>query len=80
AYYEDYDLAGRIMEASTTRDYQLGMLDTTLINDPFLAPVHNSRVYKRLVRKIELDDFWRENGFPPYCQPIGEDDFACKQD
>jgi len=77
AYYEDYDLAGRIMEEGSTRDYQLGMLDITLINFPFLAPVHNSGVYKRLVKKIGLYDFWRENGFPEYCRPVGEDDFAC---
>ena len=79
-HYEDYELAARIMEAGSTRDYQLGMLDITLINFPFLGPVHNSGVYKRLVRKIGLDDFWRENGFPPYCKAIGEDDFACNTD
>ncbi|MEE2525947.1 tetratricopeptide repeat protein [Hyphobacterium sp. HN65] len=24
-----------------------------------------------------LPDFWREHGFPPQCQPVGEDDFEC---
>ena len=79
-YYEDYDLAGKILEAGSSRDYQLGMLDPTVISDPFLAPVHNSGAYKRLVKKIKLYDFWRENGFPPYCKPVGDDDFACNQD
>ena len=77
AYYEDYDLAGRIMEAGSNRDYQMGRLDITLINFPFLSPVHNSGVFKRLAKIIKLVDFWHKNGFPPYCQPIGEDDFAC---
>ena len=79
AYYEDHDLAARIMEAGSTRDYQLGMLDITLINFPFLSPIHNSGVFKRMAKKIKLVDFWYENGFPPYCRPIGEDDFACNQ-
>jgi len=80
AYYADYDLAGKIMEEGANRDYQLGRLDTTLINFPFLSPVHNSAAYKRLARKTRLGDFWRANGYPPYCQPVGEDDFACGQD
>ena len=76
-FYGDYDLAGKIMEAGITYDDRLGLLDLTYINYPFLGPLHNSEVYKRLVRKTNLDDFWRENGFPGYCRPIGEDDFVC---
>ena len=77
AYYGDYDLAEKIMEAGTLQEDIKGTLDTSWLNYPFLNPLHNSDVYKRLVKKTNLDDFWRENGFPRYCRPIGEDDFAC---
>ena len=77
AYYEDYDLAGKIMEAGAIREEQVSSLDMASNNFPFLNPVHNSDAYKRLVRKARLDDFWRENGYPEYCKPVGEDDFVC---
>ncbi len=77
AYYGDYDLAERIMEAGTLHDEQLGLLDTSWFNYPIINPLHNSEPYKRLIKRIKLDAFWRENGFPINCRPIGEDDFAC---
>ena len=77
AYYEDYELAGKIMEAGAIREEQVSSLDMASNNFPFLNPVHNSDAYKRLVRKARLDDFWRENGYPEYCKPVGEDDFVC---
>ena len=77
AFYGDYDLAESIMEAGALQEDKKGTLDTSWVNYPFLNPLHNSDAYKRLVKKINLDDFWRENGFPRYCRPIGEDDFAC---
>jgi len=77
AYYEDYELAGKIMEAGAIREEQVSSLDMAFTNFPFLNPVHNSDAYKRLVRKARLDDFWRENGYPEYCKPVGEDDFVC---
>jgi TolB-like protein/Tfp pilus assembly protein PilF len=78
AYYGDFDLAGKIMEAGALHDERVSSMDLTFINYPFLGPVHNSGAYKRLVRKIGLDDFWRESGYPEYCKPVGEDDFVCK--
>ncbi len=32
---------------------------------------------KRLIRELGLPEFWRENGFPPQCRPVGDDDFEC---
>jgi len=78
AYYGDYDLAARIMEAGALRDERVSSMDMSFANFPFLSPVHNSEAYKRLVKKTGLDDFWRENGNPEYCRPVGEDDFVCK--
>ncbi len=77
AYYGDYELAEKIMAKGTRLDEELGVLDTTWFNYPIINPLHNSKPYKNLVRRIELDDFWRESGFPMNCRPIGDDDFAC---
>ncbi len=78
AYYGDYALAERIMDVGTRVDEKLELLDTTwFINYPIMSPIYNTGPYKRLVRRINLDDFWRVNGFPINCRPIGEDDFAC---
>ena len=77
AYYGDYDLAEEIMVAGTALDQQLGILDTSWFNYPIINPLRNTESYKNLIRRINLDDFWRENGFPANCRPIGEDDFAC---
>jgi TolB-like protein/Tfp pilus assembly protein PilF len=77
AYYGDFELAEKIMEKGTQLDEKLGVLDTTWFNYPITNPLRNSAPYKNLVRRIDLDDFWREHGFPKNCRPLGEDDFAC---
>ncbi len=77
AYYGDYALAEKIMDAGATTDLQSGLIDSTWLNYPALVPLHNSEPYKRMIRNINLDDFWRENGFPANCRALGEDDFAC---
>jgi len=77
AYYGDYKLAEKIMEKGIKLDEQLGVLDATWFNYPIINPLRNTTPYKNLVRRINLDDFWRANGFPVNCRPIGDDDFAC---
>jgi len=78
AYYGDYALAEKIMDVGSRVDESLGLVDTTwFINYPIMSPIYNTEPYKRLVRRIKLDDFWRENGFPINCRPVGDDDFAC---
>jgi Tfp pilus assembly protein PilF len=77
AYYGDYELAEEIMVAGTALDQHLGILDTSWFNYPIINPLRNTESYKDLVRRINLDDFWRDNGFPANCRPIGDDDFAC---
>ena len=77
AYYGDYEMAEWILETGSLLDEELSILDTTWFNYPILNPLHNSAPYKQLVQRIKLDEFWRENGFPTSCRPIGDDDFAC---
>ena len=77
AYYGDYELAAAMLEKGTLYDDKLGLLDTTWFNYPIISPLQNTDAYKRMVKRIKLDQFWRENGFPINCRPLGEDDFAC---
>jgi TolB-like protein len=32
---------------------------------------------KRWMVELGLPEFWRKNGFPPQCKPVGKDDFVC---
>ena len=77
AFYGDYELAEDIFDIGTNYDARQGILDTTWFNYPIINPLRNSAAYKRLVRTIKLDRFWRESGFPVSCRPIGDNDFAC---
>ena len=77
AYYGDYALAEQIMIMGAALDQGLGTLDTSWFNYPIINPLRNTESFKGLLRKINLDDFWRTNGFPNNCRPIGDDDFAC---
>ena len=79
AYFGDFELAAEIIDASVRyqSQSQLTPLDTNFLNFQFLSPLHNSEVYKNLVKNLNLEDFWRKKGFPNYCKPIGADDFEC---
>jgi tetratricopeptide (TPR) repeat protein len=44
---------------------------------PAYAPVRKTERFKALVRKMGLVDYWRARGWPEYCRPDGDDDFAC---
>jgi TolB-like protein len=77
AYYGDYELAEAIFDRGTSYDESLELLDSTWFNYPIISPLHNTEAYKRLIKRVRLDEFWRESGFPINCRAIGEDDFAC---
>jgi len=44
---------------------------------PYPLEFRNSPHRKRLMREIGMPEYWRKHGFPPQCQPLGEDDFEC---
>jgi TolB-like protein len=77
AYYGDYDLAETIFDKGTLVDNGSTLLDTTWFNYPIIRPLQNTVAYKRLIKRIRLDDYWRLNGFPANCRAVGNDDFAC---
>jgi len=78
AYYGDYDLAETIMSLGARIEEEYGDVhDTSWLYYSILSPIHDTEAYKSIIRKNGLDDFWRENGFPSSCKPVGENDFAC---
>lgn len=44
---------------------------------PLFAPARALPVFKELVRKHRLPEYWRSHGWPDVCGPIGADDFQC---
>ena len=44
---------------------------------PGLADFRASPHRNRLIRELGIDVFWRSQGFPPQCRPVGEEDFEC---
>ncbi|MCK7592719.1 tetratricopeptide repeat protein [Pseudomarimonas salicorniae] len=44
---------------------------------PVNTPYRRSDAFKRHVTENGLLQYWREQGFPPQCRPVGDEDFAC---
>ena len=56
--------------------------DDGVLNHWIWSPLHpdfrQSEDFKRIVRALGLDGYWRARGFPPQCRPAGETDFECE--
>ena len=44
---------------------------------PSLKPFRRSEAFREFVRETGMVDYWRANGWPEKCRPVGEDDFEC---
>ena len=44
---------------------------------PEFPEYRRSEHFNDFVRALQIDLYWRENGFPPQCKPVGEKDFVC---
>ena len=49
----------------------------THVWNPALAEYRASEQFKDYVRQIQMDRYWRKNGWPDLCRPLGDDDFEC---
>jgi TolB-like protein/Tfp pilus assembly protein PilF len=79
AYYGDFRLAEEILDIGISNEERLNDThDTSWFNYPILSPLFNTEPYKQMIRRTKLDQYWRIKGFPLYCKPMGEDDFACQ--
>lgn len=45
---------------------------------PVMSDVRKLPAFKTFVREMNLDDYWREFGWPDFCWPYGDDDFECE--
>lgn len=45
---------------------------------PIMDEVRRDPGFKKLVDDVGLVSYWRESGWPEYCQPLGNDDFECQ--
>ncbi len=51
--------------------------DNVFLWAPAFAPVRKTARFKAYVRAAGLVDYWRKNGWPDLCRPMGADDFVC---
>ncbi len=56
-----------------------GELVPLAINNRAIASVRDTERYRALVRATGLEDYWRANGWPSFCRPIGAGDFRCRE-
>lgn len=47
-----------------------------LWNPPF-AVIRNTAQFKALMKNAGFVDYWRQRGWPDFCHPVGDTDFAC---
>jgi TolB-like protein/DNA-binding SARP family transcriptional activator len=47
-----------------------------LWNPPF-AVIRNTAQFKALMKNAGFVDYWRQRGWPDFCHPVGNTDFAC---
>lgn len=45
--------------------------------NPFYPGLRGGKEFKRLLRELAIEKYWRAYGFPPQCRPVGADDFEC---
>jgi len=44
---------------------------------PFSAPLLADPRAKEMLTRCGFVAYWREKGWPSYCRPVGDDEFAC---
>ena len=64
----------------------LDSIEDTTFNEYFVPVAYGDKAfsavratprYKQLVKDTGLDDYWRERGWPSFCNPVGDNDFEC---
>jgi TolB-like protein len=67
------------------RDYQLAAdfaatgLTQVEFWDPAYEGLRASPAFKRMLEGLGVPVYWRKQGFPPQCRPVGVDDYECTQ-
>jgi tetratricopeptide (TPR) repeat protein len=63
-------------EAALQAGYFQPISTTWLWHDSY-APVRKTERFKKYIRDIGLEEFFRARGWPAHCRPTGAQDFAC---
>jgi TolB-like protein/tetratricopeptide (TPR) repeat protein len=80
---EDIDARLRPYYYLLLRRYDLaadddGLSSTTVAFwDPAYAGLRGTPAFKRILHRLGIPAYWREQGYPPQCRPGGRDDFDC---
>jgi hypothetical protein len=73
AYFGDIEFAMEAIEKAQIIDASMLYYNWF----PVVREVRQLPRFKEFVRKIGLVDYWKENGWPDLCHPVGGDDFIC---
>jgi hypothetical protein len=55
----------------------VGPGDNVYLWAPPYQAVRRTERFKAYMRAVGLVDYWRKNGWPDLCRPVGADDFVC---
>ena len=73
AYFGDPEFALSAMEKSIS----LQAIGLVAYWTPLFHEVRQLPRFKEFVRECGLVDYWKQNGWPDLCHPVGDDDFVC---
>ena len=54
------------------------MGESFIMWSPILNRYRQTAAFKTQITGSGVLDYWRKQGFPPQCKPVGNDDFECK--
>lgn len=78
AKYNKYDMALTFLEIEAGNIIEYKNHDVlTSYWMSVLNPIQNDPRLKQLRINYGLVDYWKTNGWPDFCRPIGDDDFEC---
>lgn len=74
AYFDDPELALRMIsdavEQQPSRVFYVWL--------PVFKDARRLSGFEDLIRNLELDEYWRENGWPAFCRAVDAHDFECR--
>ena len=76
AFAGDLGTAMEIMQKMALQENWYTINEFWILTDE-MVQMRQSPQFKQLVTKMGLDTFWRKNGWPDLCHPLGEEDFDC---
>lgn len=74
----NYDLALKFLELEANLSFEYVNFDGLISHWAFVfGPIQNDPRMKKIRRDYGYVDYWKHNGWPDYCYPVGDEDFEC---